>query len=478
MRPIELSVFTEDEKQAIHTATLEVLETVGLRVYDEGLRGLMRGRGAKVDDMTGNVKLAPRLVKEALSTAPRSFNLVNRKGEALPIPTEEAYICSRVLLPKTLDYGAKEPREPVVDDIIKACQIANALDDVDLVLRTDTPVSDVDAPPEFNGLLSIQTAMIYTAKHFLCIPINYEAMKDWVALAEAATESGDLAKEPIMTLEVSTTAPLQLDEQSCRILRLGAEKGLPVMAMPMPAGGGTAPVTTVGEIVVLNAEALFIIVATQIVNPGCPSFYGGIPCTFDLRTGIISLSSPEFPLMTSGSLEMGRFYGLPLLSASKYTDSLTFDEQCGAEKIMASFASLVSGADIIYGNGDLDNATVLSLEQLVVDLDLVLAARRFVQGIIVDEDRLALEAIRRVGPAGHYLEDPHTIQFMRSGERLAPRSYNRLGHRSTAKTQLEKAHSIAQNIVSQPADPAVTEAEMVRIHAAVEERMREIKARA
>jgi trimethylamine--corrinoid protein Co-methyltransferase len=474
VKPIQLSVFSEEEKQIIHEATLEVLGTVGVRVFDEGLRHLMRKRGAAVDDATGDVRLAPELVMEALSTAPKSFSLVDRKGKTLPIPADETYICSRVLLPKTLDYAAEKPREPVLDDVVRACQIANALDDVDMILRTDTPVSDINAPPDLNGLLSIQTAMTYTAKHFLIIPINYEAMKDWVAVAEAAAESGDLALEPIMTLEVSTTAPLQLDEESCKVLQLGAHKGLPVMAMPMPAGGGTAPLTTAGEIVAMNAESLFIIIATQIVNPGCPSFYGGIPCTFDLRTGIISLSSPEFPLMTSGSLEMGRYYGLPLLSASKYTDSLTFDEQCGAEKIMSAFAAMVSGADIIYGNGDLDNALALSMEQLVIDLDLVLAARRFVQGIVVDPERLAIDAIRRVGPGGHYLEDPHTLQFLRSGERFAPRSYNRLGHRSTARSQLEKAHEIVEKILSKPAEPAVTESVMARIGARVAEREREI----
>ena len=476
MKPIQLHVLDDDEIQVIHEATLEILESVGLRVYDAGLRFLMRDRGATVDDATGNVMLSPELVMESLSTAPKSFNLVNRKGETLPIPTEEAYIGSRVLLPKVLDYGAESPRDSLMSDVIQACQIANALDDVDVILRTDTPVYDAGIPTEFNGLLSIQTAMTYTAKHFCCIPINSEAMKDWIAVGEAAAESGDLGKEPIMTLEVSTTAPLQLDEESCRIMQMGAERGLPVMAMPMPAGGGTAPVTTAGEIVQMNAETLFVIIATQMINPGCPSFYGGIPCTFDLRTGIISLSSPEFPLMTSASFDMGRFYDLPLLSASKYTDSLTFDEQCGAEKIMSAFASMASGADIVRGNGDLDNATVLSMEQLVIDLDLVLAARRFVQGIIVDKDRLALDAIRRVGPGGHFLQDKHTLQFMRSGERLSPKSYNRLGHRSKARPQLEKAHEIVEKILAEPAEPAITEAAMSRIETAVEERKRQIRA--
>ena len=475
MRPIKLNVFTDDEKQMIHKATLDVLKSVGVRVFDDGLRDLLRSRGATVDSDSHDVRLDPQLVTEYLALAPKFFNLTNRDGGILPVPTDTTYICSRVLLPKTLDFGAKQAREPRINDIKQACQIANAFPEIDMVLRTDTPVSDLNEPPEYNGLITIQTALSHTKKHFLCIPINIEALKDWIALAEAATESGNLSKEPILTLEVSSTAPMQLDHDSSRILRLGAEKGLPVMAMPMPAGGGTAPITTAGEIVALNSETLFIIVATQMVNPGCPSFYGGIPCTFDLQTGIISLSSPEFPLMTSGSLEMGRFYGLPLLSASKYTDSLTFDQQCGAEKIMSSFASMVSGADIIYGNGDLDNALTLSMEQIIIDLDLVLAARRFVEGIIVDEDRLAVDAIKRVGPGGHYLEDSHTLQYLRTGERLAPKSYNRLGHRSTAITQLEKSHQIVENILYKPSEPVISKAAIDRIQLAVEERKREIK---
>lgn len=475
MKPIQLAVLSEEEKEAIHEATLEVLETVGMRVLDGGLRALFEDHGADVDHASERVRLSPRSVLDSLSAAPSRFELVNRRGETLPVPSERAYICSRVLLPKILDYGAESPRDPVTSDVVRACQIANALDEVDMVLRTDTPVADIDVPRELNGLLSIQTALTYTDKHFLIIPINYQAMLDWVALGEAAIESGDLSQEPIMTLEVSTTTPLQLDEESSRILQLGAEKGIPLMAMPMPAGGGTAPVTTAGEVVVNNAEALFVIAATQMVNPGCPSFYGGIPCTLDLRTGLTSLSSPEFAPLTSGTLEMGRFYGLPLLSASKYTDSVTFDEQCGAEKIMSSFASLASGADIIYGNGDLAIATVLSLEQLIIDLDLVLAAQRFVDGIVVDTERLAVDAIKRVGPGGHFLEDPHTLQFMRSGERFMPRSYNRQGSRSTAQTQLEKAHAIIEDLLSETPEPVTDQESAARIEAAVARRTREIQ---
>ena len=473
MKPIHLTVLAYEEKQTIHAATLEVLETVGVRVYDDYLRRLMRDGGAMIDDDTGIVKLPPELVMETLDGAPKRFNLADRKGTRLPVPTEEAYIASRLLLPKVLDYGAEKPRDPVTNDIIRASQIANAMDDVDLVVGIDVPVVDI-TPVQYNSLISIHTTLTYTTKHLVCAPINSEVMEDWVALLEAATESGNLVKDPVMTVEVAITSPLMFDHESSRVMRLAAEKGLPVLAMPMPSGGGTAPITTAGQMVQFNAESLFIIVAAQMIRPGSPCFYGGIPATFDLRTGIVSLSSPEFPLLVSGSLEMGRFYGLPLFSEAKYTDSFTLDEQCSAEKIMSAFAAMVSGTDVIYGNGDLDNVRVLSLEQVIIDLDLVLAARQFVRGIIVDEGRLAVDAIRRVGPGGHYLEDPHTMRYLRSGERFAPQSYNRLGHRSTAKPQMEKAHDIVEKIVSQPAEPVISEAAMGRIHAAVQARKAEI----
>jgi trimethylamine--corrinoid protein Co-methyltransferase len=476
MRPIQLTVLTEDEKQTIHEATLEILETVGVRVFDDDLRTLLRDRGARVDDVSGHVRLESALVLESLALAPGAFDLANREGERLSIPAEGAHIGSRLLSPKMLGYRAEKPRDPVISDIIKSCQIANALDDIHVVLRTDTPVSDIQTPPELNGLLSIQIALTYSAKHFLCLPISYESFRDWVALAEAATETGDLSVERVLSAEVTVTSPLQIDRDSCQVLMLAARKGMPVWPEPMPAGGGTAPVTTAGQLVQFNAEALFTIVATQLVRPGCPVFYSGIPCTFDLRTGLISEGSPEFPPLVSATLEMGRFYRLPLLSPSKYTDSITLDEQCAAEKIMSAFASLASGADIVYGCGDLDNAVSLSLEQIVIDLDLILAARRFVQGIVLDDDRLALGVIKRVGPGGHYLEDEHTLRYMRSEERFVPQSYNRLGHRSRAKMQLERAHQIVEEIVSRPAEPAITPAAAARIQSRVEERKREITA--
>jgi len=474
MNPIKLNVLTLDEQRLIHEATLDVLSTVGVRVFDEGLRALMHDHGAQVDEATGVVRLPTSLVLDALSTAPKTFYLADRKGGRLPIPGQEAYIATRLLLPNVLDYGSEEPRSPVTRDIIRACQVANAMDDVDLVVGIDVPVVDIK-PPEYADIISIQTLLTYTAKHLVCAPINTDAMKHWVALLKASTESGDLTQEPVMTVEVAVTSPLMFDRESSGVLKMAAENGLPVLTMPMPAGGGTAPITTAGQTVQHNAEVLFMIAVAQMIRRGAPCFYGGIPATFDLRTGIVTLSSPEFPLLVSAWQEMGRFYGLPLFSETKYTDSTTLDEQASAEKVMSAFAALASGTDVVYGCGDLDNVLVLSLEQVVIDHDLILAARRYVQGIVVDKDRLAVDVIRRVGPGGHYLEDEHTMRYMRSGERIALKSYNRLGHRSTARTQLEKAHEIVEKVVSKPAEPVISPAAIARIQACVEERKHVVK---
>ena len=210
MQPIQLIVLSHTERQKLHEASLEVLNSVGVRVHDADLRRLMGDRGAHVDEPTQVVKLSADLVARQLSAAPKEFDLADRNGRRLPVPTEQSYIASRLLLPKILDYGSTEPREPLTRDIVRACQVANALKEVDLVVGIDVPVADV-APPEAAYLTSIKTVLMHTTKHLVCAPINSQAMEDWVALLEAATESGSLRDEPVMTVALAITSPLLFD---------------------------------------------------------------------------------------------------------------------------------------------------------------------------------------------------------------------------------------------------------------------------
>lgn len=476
MGQIKMEVLTEGERDTIHKSSLEILDTVGLRVHNDELLAILRGKGAKVDTEDSLVRFPPELVEELLRTAPRNFEISDRAGKKLPIPTNHAYIGSRLLLPKILDYGSKSPREPVTLDTIQACQIANHFGEIDVVFLVETPVQDMDDAPEVNFLQSMQIAFTYTNEHVYCLPASVESFRSWLALAEVSIDSGDLTTDPVLTVGVSTTSPLVLDPQSAQVLLMAAKNCLPVLPAPMIGGGGTCPVTNSGELVILNAETLFIMIAVQAIHPNCPVFYGGVPGTFDLKKGIFLLGGPELAPMTKASLEMADYYDLPSFSATKYTDSFTLDEQCGSEKIMAAFAALVGGTDIIYGCGDLGAATVLSLEQIVIDLDMILAARRFVQGIKVDEERLAIEAIRRIGPGGHYLEDPHTLQFIRSGETLAPRTYNRSIRFSEAKPQLARSHDIVKTIIQNEPQPVISDDKVQRLNSVVEERIKEIVA--
>jgi trimethylamine--corrinoid protein Co-methyltransferase len=407
--------------------------------------------------------------------ASRSFEVSDRAGNRLSIPAPEAYIGSRLLLPKILDYNSSSLREPVTNDLIRACQIANHFDEFDVVFMVETPVQDMEDDPEINFLRSMYIVFTHTNDHVYCLPASVESFRSWFALAEASID-GDLSTDPVLTVGVSTTSPLVLDPQSARVLFLAAKKGLPILPAAMVGGGGTCPVTNAGELVLLNAETLFIIIAAQAVRPYCPVFYGGVPGTFDLRVGIFSLGAPELAPMTKASLEMANFYGLPSFSATKYTDSFSLDVQCGSEKIMAAFAALVGGTDVIYGCGDLGAASVLSLEQIVIDLDIILAARRFFHGLRVDKERLAMQAIRNVGHGGHYLEQDHTLQFMRSGETFTPITYNRSVVFDQSNPQSVRAHDIVNTIIQEEPLPVISDGKLQRINSAVEKRRKELVA--
>jgi trimethylamine--corrinoid protein Co-methyltransferase len=361
----------------------------------------------------------------------------------------------------------------VLDDIVRACQLANAFEEIDLAVGIDVPVADVE-PPELANVMAIRTVLSYCLHHIVCAPTNPTEMWDWITLLQSVIDTGDLIREPVMTVEVAATSPLLLDEGSSGVLSLAVEHGLPVLTMPMPAGGGTAPVTTAGQLVQQNAEVLFLVAAAQMLRPGTPCFYGGIPCTFDLRTGIVSVAGPEFPLLVSATVEMGHLYGLPVFSETKYTDTFALDEQCGAEKVMSAFAAVASGTDVVYANGDLDIVTTLSLEQIIIDLDFVLAVERFLHPVSVDD---APQLLHDAEHRGLGRGDPKDAQMpgpRRSGEPALPQLISEFNNLSAARTQLERAHQIVQEIVSQPAATLVGDDVGARLERAFERRKQQI----
>ena len=211
----------------------------------------------------------------------------------------------------------------------------------------------------------------------------------------------------------SCNSPLIYSEGQMDALFAAVEYGLPVMVNSSAVTGATAPVTLAGTLVVMNAEILAGIVVAQLVRPGAEVIYAGHPILLDMRTSIASCGQAEAGLLAAALVELGRSYHIPTASNGLTTDSHACDEQAAVEKMITGYQAVMSGAALNGGAGSLGSVGTASLEQLVVDDDVYGRIFRMYEGFKVDSETLAWDVIATVGPKGHYLEHPHTLEHMR-----------------------------------------------------------------
>jgi len=208
-------------------------------------------------------------------------------------------------------------------------------------------------------------------------------------------------------------SPLQLPTDGLEMLREFVAAGQPVSVGPMALASGTAPATLAGTLAQENAEILAGIVVTQLLGPGTPMKYGGIPHILDPRTSICSFGSPEQALMAVAMVQMGKFYGLPVYINVGLTDAKLLDAQAGIEKAATLTLGALAGADMFGHAGICGTDHAGSLAWLMADNEIMAYVKRITRGFEINPETLATDVIRAVGPAGSFLAEAHTVEHFR-----------------------------------------------------------------
>lgn len=433
----------------IHQDSLEVLEQVGFRVGDAECLKILKRAGANVDDQMDEVRLPASMVVEALDEVTKRFSLVAPGGDCFSLPGERSRLISRVKMPKILDYGATRARPPTEQDVINLCQLTNSLSEVDFSYAVDFPSSDVPAEIDVPNTVGLTYAI--TGNPAVCAPVDEKAGRAWLDIA-ALAGSGDLKESPGVLVAVCTTGPLRLEAEMGRLFRHVVQRGAPVAAEPMPMAGASAPFTLAGVLLLDNAETLFLLTLANAIRPGAKVTYSALGSIMNMRSANLSMGAPETMLLSSAETALARFYGLSTYRPACYSDSLYSDIQAGIEKTAFTLMVAMSGADLVLMGGSLDNASTLSYEQVVLDHDIWEFANRCITEIEVTDETLALDTVAQVGIGGSYLDEEHTLDWLRSGEHYYGGSFNRSGQPWEEKTMLARAHQRVEDILSQPVE--------------------------
>jgi len=441
------SFFTQDEIEAIHNASLEVLEKTGIKVLSKLALDILKKGGARVDYESNRARLPRQLVEEALNMAPKTitYGARNPKYEFV-LDKKKPHFCADGDPPFMLDWETGQRRYGTTEDLAKCALIADYLDHVDFTWVMTTPT---EVPGPMRDLVGISTYLRNTEKHVEDQALNARCAQYMIEIATAVVgDSKRLREKPIISAVQCPFSPLTYDKGIVEgAIELG-KAGIPVVLYPLPLSGATGPATPAGTMVVSNADVLGGVVILELANPGAPIVYSAGAGTLNFRTGD-SGESPENPLMDIGLGQLARYYGLPDEREVFYGSSKLLPRQSRHHTVDALIVHMLMEPcpDIVLGLGGLGGTT--SLEAMVIDNEIVDYVLRFTQGIEVNDDTLAVDVINRVGPGGHFLQDKHTLRHFR--ERWMPRlDVNRLEtwDKKGIKSLGELAHEKVKEILA------------------------------
>lgn len=306
-------VFTDDEVDRIHLATLEVMDKTGLFVGDKEAREILSAGGARVDEVTKIVKFPPWLVEDCIRSAPPKIVQYGRD------PKHDIVLEGRRINFCTFGQGVSvmetdgSIRPSMKEDVAKAALLTDAMEEVDVCERS---LCAGDAPDNVAPVHEAEVVFASTAKHTVYGPGNGWRAGKIIKMAQAIAGGAEALRErPICTINCSPTSPLTLDVNCCTGIITSSRAGVPCNLISMVMAGATGPITLAGSLVVHNCEMLAGIVLHQLTCKGSPVIYGDSSLRFDLKLTTTPVGSPECALLNAAGPRMAQRYMIPSFSA-------------------------------------------------------------------------------------------------------------------------------------------------------------------
>lgn len=412
MAKAAMKVLSKDDIERIHSSSLRILTEVGIKVDSSNVLQMLEKAGAKLDKGKSIAFLNERMVSRALKSAPRSIRLSSRGGKDFMIPDDGVQLISPDGQPPAVfDARTNKKRPSKLKDVIDFAIVCDSLPEVDFVWP---PVVATDMPSDKSSFHEFLATIAYTSKHVQHGATSAEEANFQLDIATAISGSPEeLRKRPIFSDVCTPISPLRYDEGEADALVILSRAGIPMVHLSMGIAGSVTPVTVAGTLAVINAENLAGLTISQTARAGAPLFYSSFSGVTDLKSGVFLCGSPEGVLMDAAAIEMAKHYGLPSCSGGPSNSARALSAEAGYQTAMSAMGSMLTGSDLMVGLGGLDRAGMMSLEKVVMDCELWRWLERLRAGITVDDLTIGFDAIKRQGPGGVFLSDPHTLRFMR-----------------------------------------------------------------
>ncbi|MBL7174878.1 MAG: trimethylamine methyltransferase family protein [Desulfobacteraceae bacterium] len=407
---------TERDIKNIHETSLRVLADIGVQVNFNEARELFLDAGAEANGSDHIVKIPPGLVEELINKAPSVVTLCGRGGNGefdCEIGGSKVYMGTGGTALNVQDPGSEDSRRATLEDVMDMARLVEHLGNIHFYMLNVYPNDLAEEDVDVNRF---GAALNHTRKHIMGGVYTAEGVRNVIKMTEiVAGSSRQLRDRPFISMVTCGISPFKLDETYAQLTMEAARNHIPVVVPAEPLCGTTAPMTLAGNLVVQNVDTLAGVMLAQLANPGTPTLYGCISSISDLRDMKYLSGAVEMGLMNAAAAQMAQFYELPYYATAGMSDSKVNDAQAGYESAITNLMVALAGGNFIHdAAGFLEFCMTASYDKLVIDNEIIGMVMRAVEGIQVNDETLAFDLIKEIGPGGHFVSERHTRRHMRS----------------------------------------------------------------
>ncbi|MEJ6784548.1 trimethylamine methyltransferase family protein [Aminobacter sp. Piv2-1] len=399
---------SDDELESIHLASLRVLKEIGVEVLHDEARATMKRHGADVAEGSHRVRFDPDMIMEFMASCPSEVTLHARNpAHNVRFGGDNIIFAQMASAPNCsdTDRGRRAGNHQDFRNLVKLGQMHNILH-----VTGGYPVEPVDIHPSVRHLDCLRDFALLTDKVFHCYSLGKERNVDGMEIARIArgVSMEQFVEEPSVLTIINTNSPLKLDVPMMEGIVQMSSHGQLVVVTPFTLSGAMAPVTIAGALVQQNAEALAALAFSQMVRKGAPVGYGGFTSNVDMKSGAPAFGTPEYMKAQLVGGQLARRYNIPYRT-SNVCAANTVDAQAAYESVFSLWGCVQGGGNFVkHAAGWLEGGLTCSYEKTILDIDLLQMVAEFLTPLDLSEDALAIDAIRDVGPGGHFFGTAHT----------------------------------------------------------------------
>lgn len=469
-------ILSGSQIERIDAASMDILENVGVIFRDEIALADWAAAGAKV--VGDRVYLDRGLVRELIKTIPAQFTYHARDpAKNIPFGGNRALFVPMTGAPYLRDLEDVR-RNPTLDDLAMFHKLSHMLPAMHS--SAHHIVEPFDHAISHRHLRITYSSMKHSDKTFMGMTTSPRNAEDVIAMCRILFGDAFLEDHAVVTGNCNGNSPLVWDETMLGAMRAFCRANQPVLCSPFVLGGANTPASVAASVAQLNAEALSALAYTQVIRRGAPAIYGHYLSTVSMKSGAPMAGTPEISLMNFMIGQMARYYGVPWRSSASLGGAKTFDAQAGYESATTLSSLMHAGANYIWHAAGWNEAGMhCSVAKFIVDAEQCAMAHRMAGGVSFDDFDTALAAVPDVGPGGHYLGHPHTLEKFQSAFFMPEMFDNNAVEQWTAEGAIEtpaRALAHAKHLLSEYQEPVLDIAVDEALRDYIDRREREIPA--